>query len=151
MLLVSQIESVNMRRLVASLWGLPPLHASGVEETLLNVLNSEQCNHLIDRLTNNIFAYEMHRSKSPPTKEIEWMTEQGRSYDCEEHVEGTQCVASAVFFELGAPKCVLSIGGPRVRISEGLLVGHDDTAARTANWAIQRFGGVSPSHWAKYD
>ena len=150
-LFVSQIESGNMMRMVAPLRGLPPLHEWCAEEALLSALNAEGCNHLIDRLTYDMFADKTHQSKSPPTEEIEWIIEQGRSYDREEHVEGTPCVAAAVFYELGAPICVLNIRGPRVRISEKLLVGYVDTAARTANWAIQSLRGLSPSHWAEYE
>lgn len=122
-LFVSQIESGNMMRMVAPLRGLPPLHTWSAGKTLLSALHAEECNHLIDRLTYNMFADKTHQSKSPPTKEIEWIIDQSRFYNREENVEGTQCVAAAIFQDLGAPICVFSIRGPRVRISEKLLVG----------------------------
>ncbi len=150
-LFVSQIESGNMFRKVAPLRGLPPLHECCAEEALLSALNAEGCNHLIDRLTYDMFADKTHQSKSPPTEEIEWIIEQGRSYDREEQFEETQCVAAAIFCNIGALMCVFSIRGPSVRISEERLVGHGDTAPRTANRVIQRLRCVSPSHWAKYD
>ena len=59
-----------------------------------------------------------------------------------------QCVAAAVFGELGAPMCALSVSGPRVRMTGPVLVGHGDAVSKTAQMAIQLLGGVVPKHWS---
>ena len=150
-LFVSQIESTNMMSMVAPLGSLSPLHASGAGIALLSSLNAEERDQLMDQLTYHALTDKTHQSKSSLTKEIGRIIEKGCAYDREEHVEGMQCVAAPVFNELGAPICTLSISGPRVRITEEVLIGHGDAVAQTANRATQLIGGIPPSHWATYD
>ena len=150
-LFVSQIESLNMMRMVAPLGSLSPLHASGAGKALLAALSAESRDDLMDDLIFHELTEKTHRSKISLAREIQTILKDGCSYDREEHVQGMQCVAAPVFNELGYPICALSISGPSVRLNEIVLAQHGDTVAAIGNLGTQLVGGQPPSHWLQYE
>lgn len=151
---VLQIESVNMTRMVLLLGSFSPLHASSASKASLASLNRDERSTPMEQITNEALEDKAHRFQAGLEAEMQTSNAEGRSYDRAEHVDGMQCVAGSVFNELGSSICTLSIGGPSVRISDAVFIGHDDAVAQTAqraHTATQLLDGIPSNHWMSND
>ena len=121
-----------------------PLHASGVGKAIFAALPDEQIDAIVKvkglpRITANTIT-------SP---EIMWASirvirQRGYSFDDEEHLPGTRCVASPIYDEHAETLGALSLAGPLSRLPDDRIKQLGPLVAHTAEELTRRLGGRWP-------
>ncbi|MDQ6618455.1 MAG: helix-turn-helix domain-containing protein [Pseudomonadota bacterium] len=141
---IAQVQCREIMRLLVKLGSRAPLHASGVGKAIFAALPDEQIDAILKvrglpRITESTIG-------APETMwaALRVVRQRGWSFDDEEHLLGTRCVAASIYDEHAEPLCAISLAGPATRLPDqrikqlGLLVAH------TAEEITHKLGGRWP-------
>jgi IclR family transcriptional regulator, acetate operon repressor len=141
---IDQVQCREMMRTIVKLGSRVPLHASGVGKAIFASLPDEQIDAIVKvkglpRITANTIT-------SP---EIMWASirvirQRGYSFDDEEHLPGTRCVASPIYDEHAETLGALSLAGPLSRLPDDRIKQLGPLVAHTAEELTRRLGGRWP-------
>ena len=109
-----------------------PLHASGAGKALLYPLAEEELMSII--LQTGLQQFTPTTLVDMPTllKDLEQARELGYTVDKEEHVVGLNCIASAIYDDVGSVVAAISISGPSSRLTEDRFVSQGELVRDTA-------------------
>ena len=127
---IDQVQCRETMRTIVRLGSRVPLHASGVGKALFAALPDEQIEAILKvkglpRISENTIT-------APETMwaSLRVIRQRGFSFDDEEHLVGTRCVASPIYDEHGEALGAISIAGPVSRLPDtrvrqlGTMVAH---------------------------
>ncbi len=129
--LIGQLECKSMVRMCAPLGSRLPLHASGAGKALLYPLAEEE---LMSIILQTGLQHTPTTLVDMPTllKDLEQARELGYTVDKEEHVVGLNCIASAIYDDVGSVVAAISISGPSSRLTEDRFVSQGELVRDTA-------------------
>ena len=141
---IDQVQCRETMRTIVRLGSRVPLHASGVGKAIFATLADEQVDAILKvkglpRITVNTIT-------SP---EIMWASlrvvrQRGFSFDDEEHLVGTRCVASPIYDEHAEVLGAISIAGPVSRLPDARIRQLGPVVAHVAEEITQKVGGRWP-------
>ncbi|MBK6337768.1 MAG: helix-turn-helix domain-containing protein [Betaproteobacteria bacterium] len=141
---IDQVQCRETMRTIVKLGSRVPLHASGVGKALFASLRDEQIDAILK--VKGLPRITPHTITAPETMwaALRVIRQRGFSFDDEEHLPGTRCVAAPIYDEHGESVAAISIAGPSARLPDerirqlGLLVAH------IAEEVTRRLGGRWP-------
>lgn len=140
---IDQVQCRETMRTIVKLGSRVPLHASGVGKAIFASLPDDQIDAMLKirglpRITENTIT-------SPETMwaSIRVIRQRGWSFDDEEHLPGTRCVAAPFYDEHAEPLGAISVAGPLSRLSDERIRQLGPLVSHTAEEITRRLGG----HW----
>jgi len=141
---IDQVQCQETMRTIVRLGSRVPLHASGVGKAIFATLADEQIDAILKvkglpRITENTIT-------SPETMwaSLRVIRQRGYSFDDEEHLVGTRCVASAIYDEHGDGLGAISLAGPVSRLPDSRIRQLGPIVAHIAEEITGRLGGRWP-------
>jgi IclR family acetate operon transcriptional repressor len=141
---IAQVQCHEMMRTLVKLGSRVPLHASGVGKTIFAALPNEQIDAILKvkglpRITDNTIIV-------PETMwaAIKVIRQRGYSFDDEEHVRSTRCVAATIYDEHAEPLGAISVAGPSSRLSDERIRQLGPIVAHIAEELTGKIGGRWP-------
>ncbi|MBL4941936.1 MAG: helix-turn-helix domain-containing protein [Colwellia sp.] len=139
--LIAQVECKEMMRMVATLGGRTPAHASGIGKALLSQQSDRQIKQLFkdENLT--------YLTDKTITKVVHLLTHlhdiKSRTYsiDDEEQSSGLRCIAANIYDEHSEAIAAISISGPRLRITDERVAKLGKCVVETAAAISEAIGG----------
>jgi IclR family transcriptional regulator, acetate operon repressor len=138
------VQCRETMRTIVKLGSRVPLHASGVGKAIFASLPDDQIDALIKvrglaRITDNTIT-------SPETMwaSIRVIRQRGFSFDDEEHLPGTRCVAAPIYDEHAEPLGAISLAGPSSRLPDARIKQLGPLVSRIAEEITGRLGGRWP-------
>ena len=130
--LIGQQECKSMVRMCAPLGSRLPLHASGAGKALLYPLSAEELVDVIVKTGLQRFTPATIVDLPVLQRNLDEARACGYSIDQEEHVTGLNCIASAVYDDVGSVVAALSISGPASRLTPDRFVSQGELVRETA-------------------
>ena len=141
---IDQGQCHETMRTIVRIGSRVPLHASGVGKAIFASLPDEQIDAILKvkglpRITENTIT-------SPETMwaSLRVIRQRGYSFDDEEHLVGTRCVASAIYDEHGEGLGAISLAGPVSRLADARIKQLGPVVAHIAEDITNRLGGRWP-------
>jgi IclR family acetate operon transcriptional repressor len=141
---IDQVQCRETMRTIVRLGSRVPLHASGVGKAILASLPDDQIDALfkvkgLPRITENTIT-------SPETMwaSIRVIRQRGFSFDDEEHLPGSRCVAAAIDAQHAEPLGAFSLSGPSSRLPDARIKQLGPLVSRIAEEITGRLGGRWP-------
>ena len=141
---IDQVQCRETMRTIVKLGSRVPLHASGVGKAIFASLPDDQIDALIKvkglpRITENTIT-------SPETMwaSIRVIRQRGWSFDDEEHLPGTRCVAAPIYDEHAEPLGAISLAGPASRLPDDRIKHLGPLVSHIAEEITRRLGGRWP-------
>ncbi len=141
---IDQVQCRETMRTIVKLGSRVPLHASGVGKAIFASLPDDQIDALIKvkglpRITENTIT-------SPETMwaSIRVIRQRGWSFDDEEHLPGTRCVAAPIYDEHAEPLGAISLAGPSSRLPDARIKQLGPLVSHIAEEITRRLGGRWP-------
>lgn len=141
---IDQVQCRETMRTIVKLGSRVPLHASGVGKAIFASLPDDQIDALIKvkglpRITENTIT-------SPETMwaSIRVIRQRGWSFDDEEHLPGTRCVAAPIYDEHTDALGAISLAGPSSRLPDGRIKQLGPLVSKMAEEITRRVGGRWP-------
>jgi IclR family acetate operon transcriptional repressor len=140
---IDQVQCRETMRTIVKLGSRVPLHASGVGKAIFASLPDDQIDALLKvkglpRITENTIT-------SPETMwaSVRVIRQRGWSFDDEEHLPGTRCVAAPIYDEHEEPLGAISLAGPSTRLTDERIRQLGPVVSHFAEEITRRLGG----HW----
>jgi len=141
---IDQVQCRETMRTIVRLGSRVPLHASGVGKAIFATLPDEQIDAILKvkglpRITENTIT-------SPETMwaSLRVIRQRGFSFDDEEHLVGTRCVASPIYDEHAEVLGAISIAGPVSRLPDPRIRQLGPVVAHQAEEITRKVGGRWP-------
>ena len=141
---IDQVQCKETMRTIVRIGSRVPLHASGVGKAIFATLPDEQIDAIfkvkgLPRITDNTIT-------SPETMwaSLRVIRQRGFSFDDEEHLVGTRCVASSIYDEHGESLGAISLAGPVSRLPDGRIKQLGPVVAHIAEEITRKLGGRWP-------
>ncbi|HEV2221172.1 MAG TPA: IclR family transcriptional regulator C-terminal domain-containing protein [Casimicrobiaceae bacterium] len=141
---IDQVQCRETMRTIVKLGSRVPLHASGVGKAIFASLPDDQIDAMLKvrglpRITENTIT-------SPETMwaSIRVIRQRGWSFDDEEHLPGTRCVAAPFYDEHAEPLGAISIAGPTSRLPDERIKQLGPLVSHIAEEITHRLGGRWP-------
>jgi IclR family acetate operon transcriptional repressor len=141
---IDQVQCRETMRTIVRLGSRVPLHASGVGKAIFATLPDEQIDAILKvkglpRITHNTIT-------APETMwaSIRVIRQRGFSFDDEEHLVGTRCVASPIYDEHAESLGAISLAGPVSRLPDARIQKLGPIVAHFAEDITRRLGGRWP-------
>ena len=141
---IDQVQCRETMRTIVKLGSRVPLHASGVGKAIFASLPNDQIDAMLKvrglpRITENTIT-------SPETMwaSIRVIRQRGWSFDDEEHLPGTRCVAAPFYDEHAEPLGAISIAGPTSRLPDDRIKQLGPLVSHIAEEITHRLGGRWP-------
>jgi IclR family acetate operon transcriptional repressor len=141
---IDQVQCKETMRTIVRIGSRVPLHASGVGKAIFATLPNEQIDAIfkvkgLPRITENTIT-------SPETMwaSLRVIRQRGFSFDDEEHLLGTRCVASSIYDEHGESLGAISLAGPVSRLPDARIKQLGPVVAHTAEEITRKLGGRWP-------
>ena len=141
---IGQVQCHEMMRTLVKIGSRVPLHASGVGKALFAALSDDHIQAVLKvkglpRITENTIIV-------PETMwaAIKVIRQRGYSFDDEEHVRSTRCVAATVYDEHAEPLGAISVAGPSSRLSDQRIRQLGPIVAGIAQELTGNLGGKWP-------
>jgi len=141
---IDQVQCRETMRTIVRLGSRVPLHASGVGKALFAALPDEQIEAILKvkglpRISENTIT-------APETMwaSLRVIRQRGYSFDDEEHLVGTRCVASPIYDEHGEALGAISIAGPVSRLPDTRIRQLGAMVAHVAEDITSKVGGRWP-------
>jgi len=143
--ILAQVQSHEMMRMIVPLGSQSPMHASGLGKALLASMNDEAVSSILHR--HGLPAITKHSITSPEQlrQALEEISARGWAYDDEEHALGLRCVAATIHDEFGNALAAVSISGPKSRIPDNKFPGLGQLVSKTAAEITATIGGQMPA------
>jgi IclR family transcriptional regulator, acetate operon repressor len=141
---IAQVQSREVMRILVKLGSRAPLHASGVGKAMFAALPDEQIDAILK--VKGLPRITEHTITSPETMwaAIKVIRQRGYSFDDEEHLPGTRCVAATIFDEHAEPLGAISVAGPASRLPDERIRKLGPLVAHTAEELTRKVGGRWP-------
>lgn len=130
--LIGQQECKSMVRMCAPLGSRLPLHASGAGKALLYPLSPDELVDVIVKTGLQRFTPSTIVDLPVLQRNLDEARDRGYSIDQEEHVTGLNCIASAVYDDVGAVVAAISISRPASRLTPDRFVSQGELVRETA-------------------
>ncbi|SFN07054.1 transcriptional regulator, IclR family [Izhakiella capsodis] len=130
--LIGQLECQSMIRMCAPLGSRLPLHASGAGKSLLYPLPDEELVEVIVNTGLQRFTSTTVVDLPALQKDLKESRMRGYSIDHEEHITGLNCIASAIYDDVGTVVAAISISGPASRLTPDRFVSQGELMHSTA-------------------
>ncbi|MGB5744292.1 MAG: IclR family transcriptional regulator C-terminal domain-containing protein [Sedimenticolaceae bacterium] len=142
--ILAQVQSREMMRMIVPLGSQSPMHASGLGKALLAAMDDGAVSSVLHR--HGLPAITEHSITSPEQlrQTLEDIRARGWAYDDEEHALGLRCVAATIHDEFGNALAAVSISGPKSRITDGKFPELGQLVCRTAAEITATIGGRMP-------
>ncbi len=142
---ISQVESLEVMRMIVRLGSRSPIHASGVGKAMLASMPEQRVAGILER--RGLARFTDHTIDSPADlrAELERVRQLGYALDDEEHAVGLRCVAAPIFDENGQALAAISLSGPKARIVDSRLSELGNAIRQTAAEITQALGGRIPA------
>ena len=141
---IDQVQCQETMRTIVRLGSRVPLHASGVGKAIFATLPDEQIVAILKvkglpRITDNTIT-------SPETMwaSLRVIRQRGYSFDDEEHLPGTRCVASPIYDEHAESLGAISVAGPVSRLPDPRVKQLGQVVAHIAEGITHKLGGRWP-------
>ena len=141
---IDQVQCKETMRTIVRIGSRVPLHASGVGKAIFATLQNEQIDAIfkvngLPRITENTIT-------SPETMwaSLRVIRQRGFSFDDEEHLVGTRCVASSIYDEHGEALGAISLAGPVSRLPDVRIKQLGPVVAHFAEEITRKLGGKWP-------
>ncbi|HMA32753.1 MAG TPA: IclR family transcriptional regulator C-terminal domain-containing protein [Casimicrobiaceae bacterium] len=141
---IDQVQCRETMRTIVKLGSRVPLHASGVGKAIFASLPDDQIDAMLKvrglpRITENTIT-------SPETMwaSIRVIRQRGWSFDDEEHLPGTRCVAAPFYDEHAEPLGAISVAGPTSRLPDERIKQLGPLVSHIAEEITRRLGGRWP-------
>jgi IclR family acetate operon transcriptional repressor len=141
---IDQVQCRETMRTIVKLGSRVPLHASGVGKAIFASLPDDQIDALLKvkglpRITENTIT-------SPETMwaSLRVIRQRGFSFDDEEHLVGTRCVASPIYDEHAESFGAISLAGPVSRLPDARIKQLGPVVAHIAEEISRKLGGRWP-------
>jgi IclR family acetate operon transcriptional repressor len=141
---IDQVQCRETMRTIVRLGSRVPLHASGVGKAIFAALPDEQIEAIVkvkglQRITENTIT-------APETMwaSLRVIRQRGFSFDDEEHLIGTRCVASPIYDEHAEVLGAISLAGPVSRLPDTRIKQLGPVVAHIAEEITRTLGGRWP-------
>lgn len=141
---IDQVQCKETMRTIVRIGSRVPLHASGVGKAIFATLADEQIDAIfkvkgLPRITDNTIT-------SPETMwaSLRVIRQRGFSFDDEEHLLGTRCVASPIYDEHAESLGAISLAGPVSRLPDPRIKQLGPIVAHIAEEITRKLGGRWP-------
>ena len=141
---IDQVQCRETMRTIVRLGSRVPLHASGVGKAIFAALPDEQIEAILKvkglpRITENTIT-------APETMwaSVRVIRQRGYSFDDEEHLIGTRCVASPIYDEHAEVLGAISLAGPVSRLPDTRIKLLGPVVAHIAEDITKKLGGRWP-------
>ena len=121
-----------MVRMCAPLGSRLPLHASGAGKALLYPLSAEELVDVIVKTGLQRFTPATIVDLPVLQRNLDEARACGYSIDQEEQVTGLNCIASAVYDDVGSVVAAISISGPASRLTPDRFISQGELVRETA-------------------
>jgi IclR family acetate operon transcriptional repressor len=141
---VAQVQCHEMMRTLVALGSRVPLHASGVGKAIFATLADEQIDAIV-----KVKGLPRITATTITSPEILWgslrvIRQRGWSFDDEEHLVGTRCVASPIYDEHAESLGAISLAGPVSRLPDARIKQLGPIVAHIAEDITRKLGGRWP-------
>jgi IclR family acetate operon transcriptional repressor len=141
---IDQVQCRETMRTIVRLGSRVPLHASGVGKAIFASLPDEQIEAILKvkglpRITDNTIT-----SAETMWASLRVIRQRGWSFDDEEHLIGTRCVASTIYDEHGETLGAISLAGPVSRLADARIKQLGPVVAHIAEDITRTVGGKWP-------
>jgi IclR family transcriptional regulator, acetate operon repressor len=138
---IDQVQCRETMRTIVKLGSRVPLHASGVGKAIFAALPDEEIDAILK--VKGLPRITEHTITSPETMwaAIRVIRQRGWSFDDEEHLPGTRCVATPIYNEHAEVLGALSIAGPSSRLNDQRIKQLGALVAHTGEDITRRLGG----------
>jgi IclR family transcriptional regulator, acetate operon repressor len=143
--IVDQVQSHQMMRMLAPLGSRAPAHASGAGKAILSAMAPEAVAQVL--LAHGLERYCPNTIQTPAelAAELSRTRERGYAIDDEEHAVGLFCLAAPIFDEHGEPVAAISISGPKPRIPASRVGALGELVSGAAREITAAIGGRAPA------
>ena len=141
---ISQVETLEVMRMIARLGSRSPIHASGVGKALLAGMTERRVEQILERRGLPRFTERTIDNPTALREELEITRRRGYALDDEEHAVGLRCVAAAIFDENAQALAAISLSGPKARMVDERLGELGEAVRRTAEEITAALGGHKP-------
>jgi len=141
---IDQVQCRETMRTIVRLGSRVPLHASGVGKALFAALPDEQIEAILK--VKGLPRITEHTITSTETmwSALRVIRQRGWSFDDEEHLPGTRCVAAPIFDEHAEPLGAISLAGPSTRLPDERIRQLGPVVAHAAEELTRKLGGHQP-------
>ena len=141
---IDQVQCRETMRTIVKLGSRVPLHASGVGKAIFAALSNEQIDAILK--VKGLPRITPHTITAPETMwaALRMIRQRGFSFDDEEHLPGTRCVASSIYDEHGESLAAISIAGPSARLPDERIRQLGPLVAHVAEDITRKLGGRWP-------
>lgn len=141
---IDQVQCRETMRTIVRLGSRVPLHASGVGKAIFATLPDDEIDAIIK--ADGLPRITEHTITSPETMwaALRVIRLRGFSFDDEEHLPGTRCVAAPIYDERHEPLGAISIAGPSARLPDERIRLLGPLVARIAEEITRKLGGRWP-------
>jgi len=141
---IDQVQCRETMRTIVRLGSRVPLHASGVGKAIFAALPDEQIEAILkvkglQRITENTITVPETMWAS-----LRVIRQRGFSFDDEEHLIGTRCVASPIYDEHAEALGAISLAGPVSRLPDSRIKQLGPVVAHIAEDITKKLGGRWP-------
>ncbi|MEO8739471.1 MAG: IclR family transcriptional regulator C-terminal domain-containing protein [Casimicrobiaceae bacterium] len=141
---VAQVQCRETMRTLVRLGSRVPLHASGVGKAIFAALTDAQIDAILarkglPRITDNTIV-DIATMRSA----LGVIRQRGFSFDDEEHILATRCVAATIFDEYAEPLGAISVAGPVSRLTDERIQRLGPVVAHVAEDITRKLGGKWP-------
>ncbi len=144
---IDQVQCRETMRTIVRLGSRVPLHASGVGKAIFATLADEQIDAIVK--VKGLPRITEHTITAPETMwaSLRVIRQRGWSFDDEEHLPGTRCVAAPIYDEHAESLGAISIAGPSVRLPDARIKHLGPLVAHIAEEVTRKLGGRWPHPW----
>jgi IclR family acetate operon transcriptional repressor len=142
--IISQVESREVMRMIARLGSRSPIHASGVGKAQLASMPEHQVAKILQLRGLPRYTDKTIDSPAGLREELEQVRRLGYALDDEEQAVGLRCVAAAIYDENQQALAAISLSGPKARITDSRLSELGNAISQTAAEITQALGGRKP-------
>jgi IclR family acetate operon transcriptional repressor len=141
---IDQVQCRETMRTIVRLGSRVPLHASGVGKAIFASLRDEEVEAILK--VKGLPRITDHTITSPETlwAALRVIRLRGYSFDDEEHLPGTRCVAAPIYDEHQEPLGAISVAGPSARLPDERVRQLGALVARIAEEITRKVGGRWP-------
>lgn len=141
---IDQVQCRETMRTIVKLGSRVPLHASGVGKAIFATLHDDEIDAILK--VKGLPRITAHTITVPETMwaALRVIRQRGFSFDDEEHLPGTRCVAASIYNEHAEALGAISIAGPSARLPDERIRQLGPLVANTAEDITRKLGGRWP-------
>ncbi len=141
---IDQVQCRETMRTIVRLGSRVPLHASGVGKAIFATLSDDEIETILK--VKGLPRITEHTITAPETMRasLRVIRQRGFSFDDEEHLPGTRCVAAPIYDEHEEPLGAISVAGPSARLPDERIRQLGPLVARIAEEITRKLGGRWP-------